>query len=173
LDWDWIATHAPIATASIALLAALVAGYAIKVQRSIARNRAAVDFFIKTEMDQPMLTAHANYEAAALVLAKHTDNSTLMAKFEAGCHYPMIRSYLNIHELLAVGIRNNVIDEEIAFHFWADTLIRHYNECQLLIKRLRQRPNGAASYLELEKLYAQWERRVNEWNRKNPVTKMG
>jgi Domain of unknown function (DUF4760) len=173
MDWDWIATHAPIATACIALIASGVAMRAIRVQRSIAQNRAAVDFFIKTEMDQPMLTAHAKYEAAALVLAKHTDNPPLMTKFENSTHYSDIRSYLNIHELLAVSIRNKVIDDDISYHFWADTFIRHYKECEFLIKRLRQRPNGGASYLELEKLHATWKARVDEWNRKNPVTRMG
>jgi hypothetical protein len=173
VEWDWLAAHAPIATASIALIASFVAIRAIRVQRSIAQNRAAVDFFIKTEMDQPMLTAHARYEAAALVLAKHSDNATLMAKFETSCHYSHIRSYLNIHELLAVGIRKKVIDDDICYHFWADTLIRHCNECDLLIKRIRQRPNGGASYLELTRLNAKWKARVEQWQKDNPVIKMG
>ncbi|WFU44111.1 DUF4760 domain-containing protein [Bradyrhizobium sp. CB82] len=142
------------------------------MQRSIAKNRAAVDFFIKTEMDQPMLTAHARYEAAALILAKHTDNSTLMARFEASDDYAHVRSYLNIHELLAVGIRKGVIDEDVAYHFWADTLIRHCNECEPLIKRLRQRPSHGAAYLELTSLYERWSARVNEWHSKNRVVAM-
>jgi len=173
MDLDWVAAHAPIATASIALIASIVAMRAIQVQRSIAKNRAAVDFFIKTEMDQPMLTAHAKYEAAALVLSKHTDNSTLMAKFEASDEYAYVRSYLNIHELLAVGIRKGVIDEDVAYHFWADTLIRHCNECELLIKRLRLRPDHGAAYLELTNLYDRWKARVEKWHRNNPVARIG
>lgn len=172
MDWDWLAAHAPIATASVALIASIVAMRAIRVQRSIAKNRAAVDFFIKTEMDQPMLTAHAKYEAAALVLAAHTGNSGLMAQFEASDDYSHVRSYLNIHELLAVGIRKGVIDEDVAYHFWADTLIRHCNECDLLIKRLRQRPAHGAAYLELTSLYGRWRARVDEWQRNNRVVKM-
>ncbi|MGY3690835.1 hypothetical protein ACVIGA_000915 [Bradyrhizobium sp. USDA 3240] len=173
MEWDWMAAHAPIATATIALIASIVAMRAIRVQRSIAKNRAAVDFFIKTEMDQPMLTAHAKYEAAALVLSSHTANSTLMAQFEASEEYTHVRSYLNIHELLAVGIRKGVIDEDVAYHFWADTLIRHCNECELLIKRLRQRPNHGAAYLELTNLHSIWKTRVENWHRQNPVTRMG
>lgn len=130
MDWDWLATYAPIATATVALIASIVAMCAIRVQRSIARNRAAVDFFIKTEMDQPMLKAHALYETAVVELAKHTDNSTLLARFEASEHYPHVRSYLNIHELLAVGIRKGVIDDDVSYHFWSDTLIRHVKECE-------------------------------------------
>jgi hypothetical protein len=172
MDWDWLLTHAPIATAIIAFIASIVAMRAIRVQRSIAKNRAAVDFFIKTEMDQPMLTAYAKYEASALELAKHTDNATLMAKFETSSHYQDIRSYLNIHELLAVGIRKQVIDENVCYHFWAGTLIRHCRECDLLIKRIRQRPNGGAAYLELTRLNAKWEARVEQWQKDNPVTKM-
>lgn len=95
-----------------------------------------------------------------------------MAKFEASEDYAHIRSYLNIHELLAVGIRKKVIDEDVCYHFWADTLIRHCKECDLLIKRLRQRPQGAASYLELTRLNARWQARVNKWQKDNPVTKV-
>ena len=49
---DDVEKFAPIATATIALIAAVVAFVAIKVQRSIARKRAALDFFLKTETDQ-------------------------------------------------------------------------------------------------------------------------
>jgi len=45
------AEYAPLVTASVAALAPLVAVVSILVQKGIARKRAAIDFFLKTEME--------------------------------------------------------------------------------------------------------------------------
>jgi hypothetical protein len=45
------ASYAPLATAFVALCAAIIALIAMFIQRDVARRRAAIDFFLKTEMD--------------------------------------------------------------------------------------------------------------------------
>jgi hypothetical protein len=62
--WDWMAAHAPIGTASVAGLALVVAIASILVQRSLARKKQAIDFFLKTEMDEKMVQAWSNYTKA-------------------------------------------------------------------------------------------------------------
>jgi hypothetical protein len=47
--WETIAKIAPIGTALIALLAAIIALGAIWTQMHIARRRASIDFFLKTD----------------------------------------------------------------------------------------------------------------------------
>jgi hypothetical protein len=42
---------APVLTASIAVVAACIAVRSIEAQKLIARKRAAIDFFLKTETD--------------------------------------------------------------------------------------------------------------------------
>jgi hypothetical protein len=58
MPWDKIAIYAPIVTASTAIFAVIAALISIFVQRSVARKRAAIDFFLKTEMDQTLLDAY-------------------------------------------------------------------------------------------------------------------
>ena len=53
-----VAKLAPIGTAFIAILAASIALWSLCTQKSIARRRAAIDFFPKTEMDDTMLKAY-------------------------------------------------------------------------------------------------------------------
>ena len=48
-------------TAIIAAGALSAAWVPIRTQKEIARKRAAVDFFLKTEMDPYLLAAHKNY----------------------------------------------------------------------------------------------------------------
>jgi len=49
---ETVAKLAPIGTALIALSAAIIALLAILAQMHIARRRAAIDFFLKTEVDR-------------------------------------------------------------------------------------------------------------------------
>ncbi len=52
--WEHVGKVAPIITALIALVAAVVAIISLRTQVHIARRRAAIDVFLKTEMDQAM-----------------------------------------------------------------------------------------------------------------------
>jgi hypothetical protein len=54
--WDDAAKYAPIVTATIACFAFVGAIISILMQRSVAQKRAAIDFFLKTEMDAEMLS---------------------------------------------------------------------------------------------------------------------
>src|SRR2546428_3230408 len=56
------AKFAPIATALIALVASCIALCAIRAQRDIARRRAAIDFFLKTEMDDTVLKLYKRFK---------------------------------------------------------------------------------------------------------------
>jgi hypothetical protein len=51
-------------TASVAVLGGAIALVSIIVQRNLARRRAAVDFFLKVEMDEKMMQAFERFESA-------------------------------------------------------------------------------------------------------------
>jgi Domain of unknown function (DUF4760) len=168
VDWDWIALHAPIATACIALVAATIAAIAIGVQRSIARQRASIDFFVKTEMDKSMLDAHENYLKGVIKLREAAGNWTTMAAFEKTPDYQHVRTYLNIHELIAVAINRKVFDEDVCYHFWSDTLVRHCTEASAVFKLLRRSPEPHATYHDLKILFERWSERRAKWFKENP-----
>ena len=60
MTFEEAARYAPMVTAAVAVLAFGSAICGIGVQRSIARKRAAIDFFLKTEMDEKMWDAYHN-----------------------------------------------------------------------------------------------------------------
>ncbi len=55
-----------------------------KSEREIARKRAAIDFFLKTDLDSNMLEAHADFEAALKKLKKHTAEDGSISGFADG-----------------------------------------------------------------------------------------
>ena len=67
--WETIAKIAPIGTALIALLAAMIALGAIWAQMHIARRRASIDFFLKTEIDKTVIDLHNKFKANAPLIA--------------------------------------------------------------------------------------------------------
>jgi hypothetical protein len=115
--WETMAKLAPIGTASIALIAASIALCAIWVQMHIARRRAAIDFFLKTEVDDKAIDLYNQFrEHGPSMTSIPTTGSAGTAK------YRDIRAFLNICELIAVGVRKGVFSKSISRAYWGDII---------------------------------------------------
>jgi hypothetical protein len=141
-DWgsvpQWI-------TAIVAVFAVLVAAVGIAVQRSVARKRAAVDFFIKTEMDRHLLDSYDDFWTG-IDCMKTMEVGAFYGSKEKKIrkHYFSVRKYLNVHELIAVGIKSGMLDDRTCFDFWCDVLVRGVEAARPLIDYLSQRPDHEA-----------------------------
>lgn len=129
IQWDQLASRAPIVTATAAVTAVIIATISILVQRSIARKRAAIDFFLKTEMDDKLLIAYDDFNKGISALAA----ATSIEDFSKTDEYQSIRKYLYIHELMAVGIRKGIFDKKVCHDFWSDVLTRAYRDAKRVI----------------------------------------
>jgi len=67
--WETIAKLAPLGTALIVLIAAIIALGAMWVQMHIARRRASIDFFLKTEMHKTVIDLYNKFKANASSIA--------------------------------------------------------------------------------------------------------
>ena len=145
---------APIITAVIALLAALIAVVSILNQRSIARRRAAIDFFLKTQMDATGIELYDDFRRIAPGLAAVTS----MESFVATPEHSRVRSFLNVCELISVAINENVFSERVAYAYWGDVVPWSFQAAEPLIQYVRQRPGGGtpATYRDLEKVARLW-----------------
>jgi hypothetical protein len=165
---QWLKIHllpfSPLITVAVAVVAGVIALYSIHVTRSVARKRAAIDFFLKTDMDAGMLASHLAFEDAVLNLKQHLLDGKSIEKFcEGGKVYKDIRAYLNIHELVAVGIKNKVFDGDVCYNYWSDALVRQTDLTYQLIEHESSAEGGEASYLELRKLSIEWKKRTSKW----------
>jgi hypothetical protein len=145
-------------TALVACGAAIIAVVSIRTQRDLARKRAAVDIFFKTEMDSGAREIQRSYEKALKELRKEPDVEKFYAS-EDSTHCDSVLSYLNIHELIAVGIHKEVFDEDVCFDFWSDELVDAHKACAKLIEHMRKQDRSSFSYVDLEKLARKWEER--------------
>jgi hypothetical protein len=144
-EWNMIGwgTAPQWLTALIAGGALIAAAVSIKSQRDIARKRAATDFFIKTEMDRDTLESHARYtDAIAKLKMIVTASGEMQNSFAGSDEYWAIRDYLNLHELMAVGILKKVFDDEVCHDFWAGELHRAYQDAMPLIKYVQSKPSA-------------------------------
>jgi hypothetical protein len=172
MDWgtvpQWI-------TGAVALGAAGIALHSIETQREIARKRAAMDFFAKTEMDKHTLDAHGDYLKGVAALKGHLAQQKCYDAFLGEDACKDIREYLNLHELMAVGISQNVFDDNVCFDFWKGELTRAYSDTAELIKKIQEQPKQKYTYIELVKLAKRWnegrpERTERSWRSRLAAT---
>jgi hypothetical protein len=171
---QWLKVHiipfAPLFTPIVATVAGLIALYSIHVTRSVARKRAAVDFFLKTDMDKGMVEAYLNFQKASTAFAKHVEKGDPIETFvrDGQGNYTMgyvdVTSYLNIHELVAVGIKNKVFDHDVCYAFWSDALVRHTNRTQKLIDHVVEAEGQPAGFIELRNLSTKWKKKLGHKN---------
>jgi hypothetical protein len=81
VDWGTVPQWLTAGIASGALVAAVIS---FTSQRETARKRAAIDFFLKTDLDHNMLEAHADFETTLKKLKKIlVDGRTVRSFVEA------------------------------------------------------------------------------------------
>ena len=148
-------------TALIAGGALIAAAVSISSQREIARKRAATDFFLKTEMDRDTLESHKKFVEASTNLKSLVAEAKPFAEFIGTGHYYAMRDYLNLHELIAVGINNEVFDDDVCYDFWSGELKRAYEDTGPFIAHIQTLPGEAGSYIEMVKLAVRWAERRN------------
>src|SRR3954469_538707 len=71
---DKLLPYATLITSSVAVLAGTIALYSIHVTRTIARKRATIDFFLKTEADKNILELFQNFSGHVAVVKKQIDD---------------------------------------------------------------------------------------------------
>lgn len=153
-DMGWleiVGKFAPIATALIALGAALIAWRAIEAQRDIARRRAAIDFFLKVEMDTTAIDLYQKFKTHAPLVA----SSPKPWQHE---EYENVRAWLNICELIAVGVNNGAFSETVSEAYWGDVIPSSFQTAKELIAKIRNNPEEGSqhTYVDLEKLAKKW-----------------
>lgn len=136
---------------------------AIQAQKNIARQRAAIDFFLKSEMDSEIVKHYATFRTNEERI--RIADIEAITKFRANpkSDYETVRTWLNILEILAVGVHRHAFDEDVCFHYWRNVVTKVFRSSDVLIKYARSTPqgvDGVETYSELERLAKAWEKRI-------------
>jgi hypothetical protein len=155
-----IAVHfAPLAAAIIASIAGLIAYFALRAQKEIARKRAAIDFFLKADLDSSILAVNQKFFPSVRAVNDLIETGASFEEIEKTDEYKSVEAYLNIHELLAVAVRKSIFDERTCYDYWSGALMGHWQESQKLIDIIRARPYDKDAYIEVSRLYLKWSKR--------------
>ena len=161
---DPYATIAPLGTLLFAALAFGVAFSTLNAQKRIARGRAAIDFFLKTEMDASMLEAYEKYKEAI----EQLKNSSSIQMFKTTPAYDAIRTYLDINELMAIAVSKNVFSMQVCYNFWRNVLREIAEEAKPVIDDAQLEKLGANRYdgiIDLNKLWSGPSQFYQFWRR--------
>jgi Domain of unknown function (DUF4760) len=162
--WEHVGRVAPIITALIAFGAATLALVSLRTQVDIARKRAAIDVFLKTEMDQGMLAAYREYEVGLKLSKKYQD----IDQFERDhpSMYMAVRAYLDANELICIGINQRAFDQRVCYGFWYNILNKARTEGAEIIDHARKPADGGHTYDHILSVHERWLRPGNESWRK-------
>jgi hypothetical protein len=157
--WETMAKLAPIGTALIVLIAAIIALGSMWVQMHIARRRASIDFFLKAEMDTTVIDLYNKFKANAPLIAFVPDPSDLTRS-----DYNDARAFLNICELIAVGVNKGAFSKSVSEAYWGDVIPDAYQTSKQLINNIRTTPGEGSryTYINLEKLAKRWAKRTKK-----------
>ena len=148
-------------TAAIAAGALFAAYLSIQSQREIARKRAAMDFFAKTEMDKNTLDQHKQFKEAIEKLKEYSGKSRKIEEFVESekDEYWAIRDYLNLHELVGVGINQEVFDDNVCYDFWSGEMRRARRDTKELVDYIQSLPDEKDTYCEFVEVAMRWHGR--------------
>lgn len=164
--WEEVAKLAPIGTAAVALIAlittvigVIVALLNLRSQSKMARRRATIDFFFKTEMDDTIFKIYKDFRAELPNVTAIVSRPVLTY---TDADYLALIKWLNICELLAMGVRSEAFSDPVAYQYWGYVIPDSYNRTRLFIQRVRRTPDldgGPKSFWDLEKLAEEWDQR--------------
>jgi Domain of unknown function (DUF4760) len=123
----------------------------------LARRRASIDFFLKTEMDKTVIDLYNKFKANAPLIAFVPNPSHLTRS-----DYNYTRAFLNICELIAVGVNKGAFSKSVSAAYWGDVIPDAYQTSKQLINSIRTTPGEGSSYtyVNLEKLAKKWAKRT-------------
>lgn len=143
-----------------AAIAALVAWWNVdrtfKANRVIAKKKATIDLIILEQTNNHIMQKRNEF----LKIKKDSDlvkwaDPQYAGSEQTGC----IATVINKYEMIAIGINNDSLCEDIYFDWLGSTLISDWEELCTFIGELRRRKKNYGLYIHFECLALKWRAR--------------
>lgn len=148
----------PIAIIASALIATGAAKVGINYQRAIARKRATLDLILRCdETDfQKLIDEYCELRGDPAGLARYAKKSQDLSPEDLKS-VAIIDRYLNYYEIVAVGIKQDILDKE-TYGLWMKAgLVNDWNYARIYIADVRKlSPLNAINFAEFETLAIEW-----------------
>lgn len=137
-----------------AILGAVTAIVAVAKHRITTQKQAAINFLLEIKS-----ASNKENESCFMELVnKDKLLSILDAKTQVEENVKLsVRDYLNMYELLGVGISRHVLDENVCKSIIGDTLIKRWKQALPLAKKIRDDSQDDEFFENFEKLADRWK----------------
>lgn len=157
---NWTAVLGP----AVVALSALIAWFGIRNVREVARQRATLDFIEKVESTPHYRTLNQAFSRLRrsrgfLHLSDPQDEADRSDR-------QAVNDYLNHYELVAVGIRRNILDAAIYRKWMLSAFVRDWNAASPFVQRERWKWDpGAQTWRYHARLYENYQWAACLWSR--------
>jgi hypothetical protein len=146
----WLTVGAILISATIA---ALIALHSLEEQRKIARKRATLDMLARKEWDRDYIEARAEF----VKLRDVPDGLEMWSRRE---HQDSpqainIRNTLNDYELIAVGIKEGILDQELYKRWFKTSFVKDWRAAREYVREIRAQAGTSAIFCEMDWLVTQ------------------
>ena len=175
----WLAPGAIVVSATVAIVIAIVT---IWTNRVIARKRATLDLIVKSEAEKHFQDIYTKYVivrdefpegimSVSTVLEKlfliHESDDGITLKSIASEkeieNFKAVQYYLNYHELIAVGIKNKILDERFYRDWMQRSFIGSWFDCKEFVLLWRKLGNNKKYFVNLEFFAEKWQNGWLSW----------
>lgn len=146
--------NGPSWTAWAIFLSAFVGVLSIAQHRIMAKKRAAYDFILTTREKE-----HKDAEQVFLELVAKDDLKRILTAVTSGEIKEKldVQNYVNSFELLAVSIKQNIVDENVCKAVFGDKLVKRWKEAKPLIDEIRTVEKDDEFFEHFEDIATRWK----------------
>ncbi|MEO1641561.1 MAG: DUF4760 domain-containing protein [Pseudomonadota bacterium] len=158
-----------VASVVSAVTAWLVSRRVIRANQAIARKRATLDLIERSESTDFYLSVYSTFRE---VLTSEggfdaiTDPKVPILQEQRR----KVIAFLNTYELIAIGIEDGILDEELYKKYMRGTVVRHWYGAKPFVEHLRRSTNDSKApkaFVEFEGLATKWETAAERTDRKS------
>ena len=149
-----LTSGAVVVSAIAVVVSAIAAVWVVKSNRTIARKRATLDLIMTVESDRDLVEARRKF----LEIKRSETRPGAYVRTNGGDNeeFKTIRTVLNINELVAVSIREGVIDERVFRRWFNSAYVEDYNYMRDFIDAV-QSTNNNNVYKEFKETAKRWK----------------
>ena len=154
----------PYAILLSAIMGALVAFFTVRHQWRIASVRATLQFAIEREVHDEFWS-RVRQEAEVLLEAPGRDEKYWIGQIKTrGADVATIRAFLNHYELVATGIRHEIINGPFYAEWSRTVLVKNWNISKNFVAAVRTITKRDVALREFQNLAEKWERELEQPN---------
>lgn len=148
-----------IAVVVSAITAFLVARLTIRANQDIARKRATLDLIERSMSTEHYLAIHAAFRES---LGRKAGLEEIIAPSLPAMsdQRRKVIAFLNHYELIAIGIGQGVLDEDLYRTYMRSTVVRHWYNARPFVRHLRRDTpdsNAPQAFEQFEALALKWQ----------------